>query len=127
MVQTMRMRAACQLRRRVSMTNVQIAIRDRSYAEELGCSLEADGSHRVYFVDLPTRSIDGIAVVDETVVDQLISADGPDLRRCVIFTTNPHLDVDKLWKCGVRHVIQADYPPNTGRFVVLAAETCHIA
>jgi len=104
------------------MTNVQIAISDPDYAETLRDLLTADGQHRVHIVNYPNPAIDGVVVVDDTIVSHVTSSPRLDFDRCVIFTQTVALDVNQLWEAGVRHVIHADQPPHVGRLVVLAAE-----
>jgi hypothetical protein len=105
-----------------TMTDVQIAIKDQSYAVELRRLLVADGKHRVHVVQRPTLPIRGVVVLDATLLHNLMLPEGHDLRRCVVFSHNETLDVNSIWKAGIRHVIHADYPPPVGRLVVLAAE-----
>jgi hypothetical protein len=104
------------------MQNVQIAIPDRIYAEALRDLLMADGQHRVFLVDYPSPAIGGVMVVGSFVGGRPISPAGCDFDRCVVFTGTTALDMNQLWEAGVRHVIHADCPPDTGRLVVLAAE-----
>lgn len=104
------------------MQNVQIAIRDRTYAEALHDLLMADGQHKVYVVDYPSPAIDGVVVVDDTLAIRMKAWVGFDFARCVVFTPKMAVDVNQLWEAGVRFAIHADYPPHTGRLVVLAAE-----
>ena len=104
------------------MHNVQIAISDLDYAEALRDLLMADGQHQVHIVSYPNPAIDGVVVVDDTIVSRMTSSPGLDFDRCVIFTQKVALEVNQLWEAGVRHVIHADQPPNVGRLVVLAAE-----
>jgi hypothetical protein len=107
---------------RQRVTTVQIAIEDRGYAEELRRLLMADGQHQVYVVNYPSPAIDGVVVMDDTIAIRMKLAVGFDFGRCVVFTQKVPVQVDQLWEAGVRHVIHADYPPHTGRLVVLAAE-----
>ena len=104
------------------MHNVQIAIRDRAYADALRNLLLADGQHEVHVVECPSPAIDGVVVVDETTAIQMKLWGGFDFGRCVVFTRKVPIQPDQLWEAGVRHVIQADYPPHMGWLVVLAAE-----
>jgi hypothetical protein len=104
------------------MHNVQIAIPDRTYAQGLRDLLMADGQHQVYIVDYPSPAIDGVAVVDDAMTNRMKLSGGFDFDRCVVFTRTVPIEVNRLWEAGVRHVIQADYPPHVGRLVVLAAE-----
>jgi hypothetical protein len=104
------------------MTNVQIAISDPDYAEALRDLLMADGQHQVHIVNYPNPAIDGVAVVDDTIVSHVSSSPGLAFDRCVIFTQKVALEANRLWEAGVRHVIHADQPPHVGRLVVLAAE-----
>ena len=104
------------------MHNVQLAIRDRAYGSALRDLLMADGQHQVHIVNYPNPAIDGVVVVDDTIVSHVTSSPRLDFDRCVIFTQTVALDVNQLWEAGVRHVIHADQPPHVGRLVVLAAE-----
>ncbi len=104
------------------MTNIQIAISDPDYAEALRDQLVADGQHQVHIVNYPNPAIDGVVVVDDTIVSRKTSSPGPDFDRCVVFTQKVALEVDQLWEAGVRHVIHADQPPQVGLLVVLAAQ-----
>ena len=104
------------------MTNVQIAISHPDYAEALRDVLMADGQHRVHIVNYPNPAIDGVAVVDDTIISHASSSPGLDFGRCVIFAQKLALEANMLWEAGVRHVIHADQPPHVGGLVVLAAE-----
>jgi hypothetical protein len=100
------------------MHNVQIAIQDRAYAEALRSLLMADGQHQVYVVDRPSPAVDGVVVVDHAIELSV----GFDFDRCVLLTRKVLVEVTRLWELGLRHVIYADYPPDVGRLVILAAE-----
>jgi hypothetical protein len=104
------------------MTNVQIAISDPDYAEALRDVLMADGQHQVHIVNYPNPALDGVTVVDDTIVVRASSAPGLDFDRCVIFAQKVALEANMLWEAGVRHVIHADQPPHVGGLVILAAE-----
>jgi hypothetical protein len=104
------------------MHNVQIAIADLTYAQGLRDLLMADGQHQVYVVDYPSPAIDGVVVVDDAITNRMTMSGGFDFDRCVVFTRTVPIEVNRLWEAGVRHVIQADYPPHVGRLVVLAVE-----
>lgn len=104
------------------MHNVQIAIPDRTYAQALRDLLVADGQHQVHVVDYPSPAIHGVVVVDDAIANCMTLSGGFDFDRCVVFTPTVPIEVNRLWEAGVRHVIQADYPPHVGRLVVLAAE-----
>jgi hypothetical protein len=102
------------------MTDIQIAIEDRGYAEELLRLLLADGNHRVHLVDQPVSAIDGV-VVDEAGAKRSTLLKDADLARYVVFT-NQHSDADWLWQIGIRRVVPSDYPPPVARVAVLLAE-----
>jgi len=104
------------------MRNVQIAIRDRAYADALRHLLMADGQHQVYVVESPNPHIDGVVVVDETTATQTRLSLEFDIGRCVVFTREVPIQANQLWEAGIRHVIHADYAPHMGCLVVLAAE-----
>ena len=82
----------------------------------------ADGQHLVHVVNYPNPAIDGVVVVDDTIVSRKTSSPGLDFDRCVVFTRKVALEVDQLWEAGVRHVIHADQSPQVGLLVVLAAQ-----
>jgi len=103
------------------VTNVQIAIEDRVYAEELRRLLVADGKHRVHVVHRPTPFIQGVVVLDATLVGSLTLPEGCSLSRFVVFNQKETVAANAIWEAGIRHVIHAE-PPPVGRLVVLAAE-----
>jgi len=83
----------------------------------------ADGQHQVYVVDYPSPAIDGVVVVDDAIANRMALSVGFDFERYVVFTRTVPTELNQLWEAGVRHMIQADYPPQVGRLVVLSAET----
>lgn len=104
------------------MTNVQIAIQDIRYAEELRQLLEADGSHRVHLVHRPSSAVDGIIVVDVRFVVDVTALNASDVSRCVVFSRNGTSEWQTLITAGVKYLINGDCSPALGRLVVLAAE-----
>jgi hypothetical protein len=80
------------------MTNVQIAISDPDYAEALRDLLMADGQHQVHIVNYPNPAINGVVVVDDTVVSRMTSSPGLDFNRCVIFTNKVAVEANQLWE-----------------------------
>lgn len=102
-------------------TNVQIAIKDQVYAEELRGLLEEDNKHRVYVVDNPTLTMDGAVVVDETILQHLAMPTGTDASRYIVLckgSSDPHW----LWGTGVRCVVPSEDPPDWVRTVILGME-----
>lgn len=104
------------------MTTVQIAIRNRKYANALRDLLAADGHHSVYLMDRPSAAVGGIVVADDALVDRLKGAPGFDFSRFIVFIHRLNFDADRLFAAGVRYVIHADSPPEIGRLIVVAAE-----
>jgi hypothetical protein len=100
------------------MKTVQIAIRDRDYAEALRDLLIADGSREVYLVECPNAALEGI-IVAEPITANLSER---DIHRYVAFTRNSNFGSNPLWQAGVRYVIHADCPPRLGRLAIIAAE-----
>jgi hypothetical protein len=101
--------------------NVQIAIADQSYAEELRRLLAEDGRHRAYVVDRPSPTIDGVVVLDEATLHCLAIPEGTAVLRYIVLRKE-FFDPHGLWERGVRCVVPAEYPPNLVRTVILGTE-----
>jgi len=101
------------------MTNVQIAIADRGYAEQVA-QLLADGEHRVYIVETPTAAIDGVIVVDEPHL-RTPALDAKDADRYIVMSDGP-FDTVRLWRAGIRYLAFTSDPPSVTQIAVLAAE-----
>ena len=106
---------------RPSLNNVQIAIEDQAYAEELRRLLEEDGKHRVYVVDQPSPTIDGVVVLDEMTLGH-VGVLGADALRYIIVRRKEPPDYDKLWKAGVQRILPAEYPTRIALAVILGLE-----
>jgi hypothetical protein len=104
------------------VTNVQIAIQDRVYAEKLRDLLFVNSHRSVSLVDFPRLDVAGVVVADETLMERLLQSGEVDFSRYVIFVPQPRFDWDRLFNAGVRHVIHGDSPPEVGRLIVLAVE-----
>jgi hypothetical protein len=104
-----------------TITNVQIAIQNQVYAEELRELLEEDNQHRAYVVDRPNSTVDGLVVLDETTLGHVGVLEGTDALRYIVLGKES-FDPNKLWKTGVRCVVPAEYPPSLVRMVVLGSE-----
>ena len=102
------------------MKNVQLAIRDRDYAQSLRSLLLRDGTHRVYMVDRPDLSLDGVVVVDGNRLD--LSLHDPDAERFVVITKKGQDQLSRIWDAGVRHVVFLEDAPTTAQLAVIAAE-----
>ena len=76
-----------------SLINVQIAIEDRTYADELRRLLEEAGKHQVYVVDQPNPTIDGVVVLDETTLGHF-GVLGADALRYIIVRRKEPPDYD---------------------------------
>ncbi len=90
------------------MHNVQIAIQDAAYAEELRRLLVSDGNHRVQVVDRPSPALTGVVVVDETLLRHSKWREEPNITRYLVLANEP-CDADELWEIGIRRVV----PPIT--------------
>ncbi len=65
-------------------TNVQIAIEDRAYAEELRDLLEEDNERRAYIVDTPNPAMDVVIVLDETALGHVGVLERREALRYII-------------------------------------------
>ncbi len=101
--------------------NVQIAIEDQGYAEELRSLLEEDNKHRAHVGDRLNPTISGVVVLDETTLGYDKVPKGTDALRYVVLRTES-ADLDKLWEAGIRYVIPAKSPPNLVRLVIIGME-----
>jgi hypothetical protein len=104
-----------------SITNVQIAIEDQLYAEELRGLLEQDNKHRVYIVDRPNPTIAGVVVLDETTVGHIAVLEESDARRYFVLG-NEASDPNRLWHAGVRRLLPAKEPIELVRLAILFTE-----
>jgi hypothetical protein len=104
-----------------TITNVQIAIEDQIYAEQLRGLLEEDNKHRAYVVDQPNPTIDGVVVLDETTLGHVGVLKETDALRFIVLRKESS-DPDKLWEAGVRYMVPAKYPPKLVRTMILGAE-----
>jgi len=102
-----------------SMTNVQIAISDRGYAQALHDLLTADGTHEVHLVECPNPAINGVVVADDTVALDWLRI---DVHQYVAFVGVSNFGTNRLWQAGVRHLIQANCPPRLACLEILAAQ-----
>jgi len=102
-------------------SNVQIALEDESYAEQLRDLLEADGKHRAYIVAEPDPTFAGVMVLDETTVDHLVVPKGRDAMRFFVLA-NKGADPNILWQAGVRRLLPAKHPAELVLFAILYTE-----
>lgn len=105
-----------------SINNVQIAIEDRAYADELGRLLEEDGKHQVCVVDQPNPTIDGVVVLDETTLARVGVLKGAEALRYIVVRRKEAPDYDKLLEAGVQRILPADYPTRIALAVILGLE-----
>lgn len=104
-----------------TISDVQIALEDQTYAEQLRGLLEEDNKHRAYVVDRPNPAIDGVMVLDETTVRDLAVPAGMDGIRYIVLA-NEASDPNKLWHAGVRRLLPAKHPAELVRFAILYTE-----
>jgi len=100
------------------MTNVQIALDDRVYAQTLA-DLLSDGEHRAFVVETPQLAIDGVIFLDSAHFKTL-APEGH--ARCVVFRPDGDPQLSDIWNAGVRHVVFASDPPSVARLAIFAAE-----
>ena len=103
------------------VNNVQIAIEDQAYAEELRGLLEADNMHRAHIVDRPISTMDGVVVLDETTLGHVAVLEETDALRYIVLIKES-FDSEKLWQTGIQCAVPAQYPPNLVRTVILGTE-----
>ncbi len=103
------------------ITNVQIAIEDLAYAEELRGLLEEDNERRIYIVDKPSPAMDGVIVLDETALGHVGVLERTEALRYIVLGKESS-DLQKLWEAGIRCVVPANYLPILVRAVIAGAE-----
>ena len=102
------------------MTNVQIAIADHGYAEQVA-QLLADGEHRVYLVETPAAAIDGVILIDEPHLKTLLL--DPNEAECyIVLKPDAPLNTADLWSAGIRSLAYTSDPVSVTAIAVLAAE-----
>ena len=91
----------------LTLSNVQIAIKDKVYAEKLRGLLEEDNRHRAFVVDSPNPAMDGLIVLDETTLQHRVPAEGSAALRYIVLCKESS-DTPKLWEAGVRCLVPAE-------------------
>jgi hypothetical protein len=104
-----------------TITNVQIALEDQTYADHLRGLLEQDGKHRVYVVAKPIPTIAGVVVLDEATLGQVKIPERTGPSQFIVLHKEA-FDADKLWEAGIRYAVPAEYPAKLVRMVILATE-----
>jgi hypothetical protein len=103
------------------MKTVQLAMPDSEYAQSLRHLLMRDGNHRVYLVDQPNLSLDGVVVIDENCFQNLAQRDS-EPERFVVITHKGVDNLSRVWNAGIRHVVFEEDSPNTTHLSIIAAE-----
>jgi hypothetical protein len=106
---------------RIDMKTVQLALRDSEFAQSLRTSLLRDGTHRVYLVDQPDLRIDGVVVIDGSMLDGLAPCK-EQTERFVVITRKGTDSLSRLWNAGIRHVVFEGDSPITAQLAIIAAE-----
>ena len=101
------------------MKTVQVAIQDAEYAQTLRNSLLRDGTHRVYLVDQPDMRLDGVVVIDGSMVERVGLEQA---YRFVVIARKGSESLSRLWNAGIRHVVFEGDSPNTAQLAIIAAE-----
>jgi hypothetical protein len=104
-----------------TISNVQIALQDQTYAEQLRSLLEEDGKHRVHVLDRPIRTLAGIVVLDEATLRFVGVLEETDALRYVVLRKD-FCDPDELWERGVRYLVPLAYSLNLVRTLILGME-----
>jgi len=103
------------------MKTIQLALQNIEYAQSLQTLLLRDGAHRVYLVDQPDLSLDGVVVIDGKHNENLHILD-QEPERFVVITSKNSERLSRIWDAGVRHVVFEGDSPNTAHLAVIAAE-----
>src|SRR5690349_2571799 len=101
------------------MKTVQVAIHDAEFAQTLRNSLLRDGTHRVYLVDRPDLRVDGVVVIDGSMLDNVCTEQA---ERFVVIARKGSDSLSQLWNAGIRHVVFEGDSPNTAQLAIIAAE-----
>jgi aspartate 1-decarboxylase len=108
------------------MQTVQVAIRDSEHACSLRDLLLVDGVHQVHLVERPNLAIAGVIVMDLDHLDRS-GALAAERERLVVMASKARIDLARVWKAGVRHVVFRGDAPRTVRVAVLATELTLLA
>lgn len=102
------------------MAIVQLAIRDKQYAEALQRLLERSGAGEVRSVEAPDPGVEGVIVVDPEALERMPQ---PLLRpeRVVLIARNDPVLLSRAWQAGIRSVVFCNDPLNTAVLAILAA------
>ncbi len=101
------------------MKTVQVAIHDAEFAQTLRNSLLRDGTHRVYLVDRPDLRVDGVVVIDGSMIENVCAEQA---ERFVVIARKGSDSLSQLWNAGIRHVVFEGDSPNTAQLAIIAAE-----
>jgi hypothetical protein len=83
--------------------------------------LLGDGVHQVHLVEWPNLAIPGVIVMDLDDLERCGALAG-GRERLVVMVLKASVDLAKVWKTGVRHVVFQGDAPRTVRVAVLATE-----
>jgi aspartate 1-decarboxylase len=88
--------------------------------------LLVDGVHQVHLVERPNLAIAGVIVMDLDHLDRS-GALAAERERLVVMASKARIDLARVWKAGVRHVVFRGDAPRTVRVAVLATELTLLA
>ncbi len=108
------------------MNTVQVAIHDSQHAYSLRDLLLGDGVHQVHLLERPNLAIAGVIVMDLDHLERS-GALASGRERLVVMASKASVDLARVWKAGVRHVVFRGDAPQTVRVAVLATELSLIA
>lgn len=102
------------------MQLIQMAVSDSPFTAALQRELERNGEWLVARVDRPDLSLDGIVLVDEPVLDRIVTAiDNPE--RVVLICQSHSAELTEAWEAGIISVVFESDSPETAMLAVLSA------
>ncbi len=102
------------------MQLIQMSVSNSSFAAALQQQLERHGDWVVVRVDQPDLSLDGIIIVDDGVLEKIVSG-LPHPERVVLISRNQSGLLTRAWEAGIISVVFESDSPETALLAVLAA------
>lgn len=102
------------------MQLIQMAVADNPFTAAVQQELERNGEWVVVRVENPDLSLDGIILVDEPVLERIVSAI-PNPERVVLVCRNHSALLAHAWEVGIISVVFESDSPETAMLAVLSA------
>ncbi len=102
------------------MQLIQMSVSNSSFAAALQQQLERHGDWVVVRVDQPDLSLDGVIIVDDGVLEKIVSG-LPHPERVVLISRNQSGLLTRAWEAGIISVVFESDSPETALLAVLAA------